>query len=202
MDGIRDATKRMEKNLDGNYTRMLRDVPNRGSTDTNHPSQKPSKLDEPDMRDTAEEVRTNSWAMYSCGPLHTDEQELDDQLESIYNSSVLIQDVAWKTYRERWTIGTNDERRSGKSVLTARYDVDYDTFSISFSMNNKLCIVWNWFMAQNVFISQKYLFWGYSKWHQIKSQSSTEVCHEIFRICLLFHSISTFLGYLMSNLSF
>ena len=33
-----------------------------------------SKLDEPDMKDTAEEVRTNSLAMYSCRPLHKDEQ--------------------------------------------------------------------------------------------------------------------------------
>ena len=41
------------------------------------------------MRDTAGEVETNSW-----GPLHMDEQRQDDQREPIYNSSVLIQDVA------------------------------------------------------------------------------------------------------------
>ncbi len=33
-----------------------------------------------------------------------DEQKQDDQLEPIYNSSVPIQDVALKIYRERWTI--------------------------------------------------------------------------------------------------
>ena len=62
------------------------------------PSEKVSKLDEPDMRDTAGEVGTNSWVTYICGPLHMDEQRQDDQLEPTYNSSVLIQDVALKTY--------------------------------------------------------------------------------------------------------
>ena len=35
--------------------------------------------------------------MYTCGPLHMDKQSLDQQLEPIYNSSVPIQGVAWKT---------------------------------------------------------------------------------------------------------
>ena len=56
-----------------------------------------SKLDEPDMLDTAGEVRTNSLAMFSYGRLHTDEKELDNLLELRYKSSVLILDVAWKT---------------------------------------------------------------------------------------------------------
>ena len=33
-----------------------------------------------------------------------DEQMLDDQLEPMYSSFVPIQDVGWKTFRERWTI--------------------------------------------------------------------------------------------------
>ena len=45
------------------------------------------------MRDIAGEERANSEAMYSSGPLYTDKQVLDDQLELIYNSSVRIQDV-------------------------------------------------------------------------------------------------------------
>ena len=44
------------------------------------------------MRDTAGEVRTNSYAMFSYGPLHTDEQVLEDQLDIIYKSSVQTQD--------------------------------------------------------------------------------------------------------------
>ena len=62
--------------------------------------------------------------MYSGGPLHMDEQKLDDQLEPIYNNSVLIQDVAWKTYWEWWTIEMNGKRGSGKSVLAAQHDDD------------------------------------------------------------------------------
>ena len=62
-------TKRMERNLRGNCTRMLRAVLNKLSkyipqniscTDTYHPSRKPSKLNEQDMRDTTGEVRTSS----------------------------------------------------------------------------------------------------------------------------------------------
>ena len=53
-----------------------------------------------------------------------DEQELGSKLEPIFNSSVLIQDVAWNTCRERWTIEKNEERGSGKSVLVAWHDDD------------------------------------------------------------------------------
>ena len=52
-----------------------------------------------------------------------DEQRQDDQLEHIYNSSVPIQDVA---YRERWTIETGGEKGSVRSVLAARHDDDDD----------------------------------------------------------------------------
>ena len=60
--------------------------------------------------------------MYSGEPIHTDEQGLGKQLEPICNNSVLIQDVVWKTFRERWTIETSGERGSGKYALTARHD--------------------------------------------------------------------------------
>ena len=115
-------TKRMEKNLDGIYTRKLQAVWNKSwrqhSTKqqimaTYHPSQKLSKLDKPDMWDTAGDVETN---------LHLNEQRFDDQLEPIYNSSVPIQDVAWKISRDSWTIVTVNERGSGTSGLVARHD--------------------------------------------------------------------------------
>ena len=77
-------------------------------------------------RDTAGEVRTNSLVTYSCGPLHMDEQRQDDQLEPIYNSLVLIQVIALKTYREQWMIETGGERGSGRSVLAAQHDDDDD----------------------------------------------------------------------------
>ena len=62
-------TKRLEKKLDGNYTRMLRVVLNKSwrqhprdtnYTDTCPPSRKLYKLDEPDTQDTAGEARTSS----------------------------------------------------------------------------------------------------------------------------------------------
>ncbi len=48
-----------------------------------HPSRKLSKLDEPDMQDTARKARTNSSVMYSYGPPHTANQKQDDQLEHL-----------------------------------------------------------------------------------------------------------------------
>ena len=62
-------TKRLEKKLDGNYTRMLRAILNKSwrQHPTRHQpyghlplSQKLFKLDEPDMQDTAREAGTNS----------------------------------------------------------------------------------------------------------------------------------------------
>ena len=62
-------TKRLEKKLDGNYTRMLRAILNKsgGNTpqDTNYTatclqSRKLFKLDEPDMQDTVGEAGTSS----------------------------------------------------------------------------------------------------------------------------------------------
>ena len=40
------------------------------------------------MRDTAEEVKTNSFATFIHGLLHMDAQVLDDQPELFYNSAV------------------------------------------------------------------------------------------------------------------
>ena len=63
-------TKRLERKLDGNYTRMLRAVLNKSwrQHPTRHqlyghlppPSRKLYKFDEPDTRDTAGEARTSS----------------------------------------------------------------------------------------------------------------------------------------------
>ena len=55
-----------------------------------------------------------------------DEQRHDDQLEPIYNSSVPIQDVAWKANRERWMIEKDGARGSGRSALVARHDDNDD----------------------------------------------------------------------------
>ena len=90
-----------------------------------HPPRKLSKLDEADMRDTAVEVGTNLYVTYSNGPHHIDEQRQGKQLEPIYNSFVQIEDVALKTYRERWMIERDGGRGSGRFVLAAQHDEYY-----------------------------------------------------------------------------
>ena len=96
-------TKQME--LDGNYTRMLRAILNKAQG-TNYmvtylPPRKVSKLDEPDMQDTAGEARTSSWVMYSHGPPHMVKQKQDDLIEHTYSSNMRIRDVALKTCQRR-----------------------------------------------------------------------------------------------------
>ena len=141
-------TKRMEKKLDGNYTRMLRAILNKSWRQ--HPTKqqlyghlprKLSKLDESNMRDTAGEVGTSSWVMYSCGPLHMDEQRQDVQLEPTYSSSVQIRDEAQRIGRKQWTMGRCGERGSGISVLIARHDDNDDDDIVpihipSYGLNN------------------------------------------------------------------
>ena len=46
-----------------------------------------------------------------------DEQRLDDPLESLYNSSVPIQGVAWRTCREQWAIEIGSEKGLRRSQL-------------------------------------------------------------------------------------
>ena len=55
-----------------------------------------------------------------------DEQKKDDQLELIYSSFVLIQDVALKTYREWGMIEKGGEKGSERSVFMVRHDDDDD----------------------------------------------------------------------------
>ena len=43
------------------------------------------------------QMRDTVGAMYSIGSLHMNEQKLYDQVEPIFNSSVPIKDVLWKT---------------------------------------------------------------------------------------------------------
>ena len=57
-----------------------------------------------------------------------DGQRKDDDLETIYKSSVLIQDVALKTYRKIWTIEKGGEKKPGRSVLMAWHDDDDDNW--------------------------------------------------------------------------
>ena len=49
---------------------------------------------------------------------------LTDQYGLTYISSVRTQDATYKTYQERWMIGTDSEREFGKYVLSAQLDDD------------------------------------------------------------------------------
>ena len=121
-------TKRLEKKLDGNYTRMLRAILNTPQRNnymaTCLPSRKLSKLDEPDMQDTAGEAGTSSYVMYTYGSPHMAGQKQDDQHEHTFSSYVRIRDVALKTCERRWTIERSGERGSGMSVLAACHGED------------------------------------------------------------------------------
>ena len=53
-----------------------------------------------------------------------DKQRQDDQREPTYNSTVLIQDVALKTYGKWWMLEKGGGRGLGGYVLVAQHDVD------------------------------------------------------------------------------
>ena len=115
-------------------------------TATDHPSRKLSKLDEPDTWNTAGVVGTSSWVMYSCGPLHMDEQRQDVQLEPTYSSSVPMWNVARRIYWKQWTIGMCGERGSGISVPIVRHDDDdfLSCMFVLYSFEDKtLLLTWN-----------------------------------------------------------
>ena len=95
-------------------------------TATYHRSRKISKLNEPDMQNTAGEAGTSSWVMFSYGPPHMAGKKQGDQLEPTYSSSLRIRDVALTTCQKRWTIGRRDEIGSGISMLVARWEDDDD----------------------------------------------------------------------------
>ena len=85
-------------------------------TATYLPSRKLSKLDEPDMQDTAGEAGTSSQVMYSYGPPHTAEQKLDDQLEQqlCEDTGCSPEDLPeGMNDREKWREGVRDIRAGG-----------------------------------------------------------------------------------------
>ena len=120
-------TKRLEKKLDGNYTRMLRAILNKSWQQ--HPTWHQLYGHLPSITKTIQARRTrhagHCWR--SKDELISDVlQKQDDQLEHTYSSYVRIRDVALKTCQKRWTIGRSGERGSGISMLAARHDDDDD----------------------------------------------------------------------------
>ena len=126
-------TKRLERRLDGNYTRMLRTVLNKSWRQ--HPTRLQLYGHLPPITKTIQVRRTrhagHCWRSKDelisdvlLWTPHMDVQEWDDQHEPTYSNYVRTQDVTLKTCRRRWMIGRNGERGSGISALAARHDDD------------------------------------------------------------------------------
>ena len=126
-------TKRLEKKLDGNYTRMLRAILNKSWRQ--HPTRHQLYGHLPPITKTIQVRRTkhagHCWRSRDelirdvlLWTAHMAVQKQDDQHEHTFSSYVRIRDAFLKTDLGRWTIGRSGERGSGISVLPARYDDD------------------------------------------------------------------------------
>ena len=128
-------TKRLEKMLDGNYTRMQRAILNKSWRQHPTKHQLYGHLLAITKAIQVRRTRDAGYCWTSRDELKSDvllwtphmaEQKQDDQLEHSYSSYVRIRNVAVKTFQRRWTIGKSGERRSGISVLAPRHDDDDD----------------------------------------------------------------------------
>ena len=126
-------TKRLEKKLDGNYTRIQRAILNKSWRQ--HPTRHQLYGHLPHITKTIQARRTrhtgHCWR--SRDELISDvllwtptygRAKAGDHLEHTFSSYVRIRDVALKTCKRRWTIGKSGERVSGISVLPAWHDDD------------------------------------------------------------------------------
>ena len=126
-------TKRLEKKLDGNYTRMLRAILKKSWRQ--HPTRHQLYGHLPPITKTIQVRRTRLCRTLlekqgrthkGCTPMDPHIKKQDDQHEHTFSSYVRIRDVAQKTCQRRWTIGKSGERGSEISVLPARDDDDDD----------------------------------------------------------------------------
>ena len=115
-------TKRLEKKLDGNYTRMLRAILNKSWRQ--HPTRHQQYGHLPLITKTIQvrQIRHPGHCWRSRDELIRDvllwtpthgREKQDDQHEHTFSSYVRIQDVVLKTYLGGWTIGRSGERGSG-----------------------------------------------------------------------------------------
>ena len=136
-------TKRLEKKLDGNYTRMLRAILNKSWRQ--HPTKHQLYGHLPPITKTILVRRTR----HAGHCWRSRDDLISDVLLwtptygrakagqpartyiHIYSNSVRIRDVALKTCQRRWMIGRSGERGSGISVPAARYDDDDDDDIVS-----------------------------------------------------------------------
>ena len=114
-------TKRLEKKLDSNYTRMLRAILNKSWRQ--HPTRHAGHC----WRSKYELISdvllwTTAYGQAKAG-----------QPARTYSSYVRIRDVALKTCQRRWMIGRSGEIGSGISVLAVRHDDDDDIYMYMYS---------------------------------------------------------------------
>ena len=129
-------TKRLEKKLDGNYTRMLRAILNKSWQQ--HPTRHQLYGHLPPITKTIQARQTrhagHCWRsrdelisdVLLWTPAYMAKQKQDDQLEHTYSSYMRIRDVALKTCQRRWMIGRSGERGSGISMLAARHEREWE----------------------------------------------------------------------------
>ena len=96
------------------------------STTTNHPSRKLSRLDEPDMQDTAREVRAISCDVLLWTPSHGWAKARRPAWTCIHQLSADTEYRPEDLPEAIRTIRRGDENGSGLSVLIARHDDDDD----------------------------------------------------------------------------
>ena len=136
-------TKRLEKKLDGNYTRMLRAILNKSWQQ--HPTRRQLYGHLPPITKTIQARRTrhagHCWRskdeIVSDVLLWTPAYGQSKAAHS-YSSYVMIQDVTLKTCRRRWMTGRRGERGSGISMLATRYD---DDCNLTPNIKYKYCII-------------------------------------------------------------
>ena len=125
-------TKRLEKKLDGNYTRMLRAILNKSwwQHQTRHKLYAHLSPTTKTIQDRRTRYAGHWWRskdeLISDVLPHMANQKQDDQQEHTYSSYVRIRDVVLKTCQRRWGIGRSGEIGSGISVLAAGHDDDDD----------------------------------------------------------------------------
>ena len=142
-------TKRMEKNLDGNYTRILRAILNKSWRQ--HPTKQQLYSHLPSITTNIKVRRTrhvgHCWRsrdeVISDVLLWTpsDSRAKARRPGRTYSSSVPILDVAQDTCQGQWMIGRGGERGSEISVLVVRHDDDDGLF------NTK-----NWFISKSLIL--------------------------------------------------
>ena len=186
-------TKRLEKKLDGNYTRMLRAILN--TFWRQHPTRHQLYGHLPPITKTIQVRRTRQaglcWRskdelisdVLQWTP-HMAKQKQDDQLEHTCSSYVRTKDVTLKTCQRWWIIGRSGESGSGISVLVARHD---DDDSCSWLYNNIVITLFYYFNSIYKYIRLINRF-------DLQYVNILHILH-INVVFFLFNGISTFVVY-------